>query len=135
MVVLIFGIIWLIKGEIKIRQTRWWDERRIDASLGRTLGAIMVIGSLLPLFIPFPSQVTGICGWILAILPIVVGIVFSEKMVRSEPDYERTWLWQARLAETDSERVMWYRKVLTINPDNEEAKSKLAALQSRNSPD
>jgi hypothetical protein len=80
MVVLIFGIIWIIKGEIKIRKSPWWDERRISASNGRFLGTTMVIGSLCPLCVPLSQEVGVIWTRVVAILPIALGIVMSEEV-------------------------------------------------------
>ena len=71
-----------------------------------------------------------------AVIGAIIAYAIAENLtpetwLKTGPDGERAWLWRARLAKTDGERITWYRQVLTINPDNEEAKSRLAALQSR----
>ncbi len=72
MVAAIFGLIWMIKGEIKVSKTR-----RIKASDGRILGALMFFGSLLfPLIIPRDAWL--VCSLIGAILPIVIGLFIAE---------------------------------------------------------
>lgn len=80
MVLLIFGIIWIIKGEIKIRKSPWWNERRISASNGRTLGTMMVFGSLIPLCISFPEGIGVVFSLLIAIFPIIIGIAVSEEL-------------------------------------------------------
>jgi hypothetical protein len=78
-VVLIIGILWIIKGEIRVRKTPFWDERKIDSSHGRSLGVFMVIGILISIFLP--REISVFLVWILIILPFVFGIAFSKKVI------------------------------------------------------
>jgi hypothetical protein len=80
MVTLIFGILWLIKGEVKIRRTPFWDERLIEASNGRLLGGIMVAGSLLPVCVPLSSNASVIMSLILVVFVITLGVAMSESV-------------------------------------------------------
>ncbi len=74
-VVVIFGFIWMVKGEIKVSK-----KRRISAQLGRSLGALMFFGSLLLMFVPMPENSSLICLGILVIFPFIVGLAFAEKV-------------------------------------------------------
>jgi len=75
MIVAIFGLIWMIKGEIKVSK-----RRRIEASAGRVLGALMFFGSLVLFFVPVPEPWALVCPLLWALLPIVIGLAISEKV-------------------------------------------------------
>jgi hypothetical protein len=71
LLLLVFGIIGLIKGEFKIT-----NGRKIKGVVGRTLGVVLLLGaagSLIPNY-----------GWIIAIVVlvgvIIVGLAISEKI-------------------------------------------------------
>ena len=79
MVVALFGLIWMLKGEIKVSK-----RRRIKASDGRKLGALMFFGSIILFFIPVPQEAAFICSLAWAALPIVVGLIIAEDIGLSE---------------------------------------------------
>jgi hypothetical protein len=70
LLLLIFGLIALIKGEFKIT-----GGRRVKGSIGRALGVLMLIGAALPLLIGTAGISVGIF-----VLVIIIGLVTSEKI-------------------------------------------------------
>jgi hypothetical protein len=75
MIVTIFGLIWMIKGEIKVSK-----RRRINARTGCRLGAFMFIGSLVLSFVSMPEGIYFISLGILVVLPFIIGFVFAEEV-------------------------------------------------------
>lgn len=66
----IFGLIALIKGEFRVTK-----KRRVSGSTGRLLGIIMLLGALLSLF--------GTLGSLLGITALIATIVVG--LMRAEP--------------------------------------------------
>ena len=68
---LVFGIVALIKGEFTIT-----GKRKVSGSLGRVLGVLMLVGAALPLVIAdsaaIPLSTT--------VLVIIIGLVASERI-------------------------------------------------------
>lgn len=74
MVVALFGLIWMIKGEIKISQNR-----KISKDNGQKLGAFMFFGSIATMFVPIPDNYITFCSIIWVLLPIIIGLAIAEK--------------------------------------------------------
>ncbi|HRI02773.1 MAG TPA: response regulator [Pyrinomonadaceae bacterium] len=51
-----------------------------------------------------------------------------EQAIEHDANCDAAWLWKAKLAETDDQQVELLNRVLAINPDNEDAKDALAAI-------
>jgi hypothetical protein len=75
MVVAAFGLIWMIKGEIKVSK-----RRRIDKGTGRRLGAFMFIGAIALSFMSIPDGLFFIIFGILMFLPFIIGFALSEEI-------------------------------------------------------
>jgi hypothetical protein len=71
-VMLVFGIIALSKGEFKIT-----NKRKVKGTVGRTLGIVLLFGASLSL-IPFLG---GFIQIIVLIIVIAIGLYKSEKIV------------------------------------------------------
>ena len=67
----IFGIIALIKGEFKIT-----GKRKVRSSAGRALGAVMLIGAAAPLVVPGGTTIM----FVALILAIGIGLAASEEI-------------------------------------------------------
>ncbi|MGB2752069.1 MAG: response regulator [Pyrinomonadaceae bacterium] len=52
-----------------------------------------------------------------------------EQAIEHDENCDSAWLWKAKLAETDDQQVELLNRVLSINPDNEDAKDALVAIQ------
>jgi hypothetical protein len=52
-----------------------------------------------------------------------------ETVLDADERNERAWLWLSDVVENDEERIVCLENVLTINPDNEVARKRLAALR------
>ena len=52
--------------------------RRVSASAGRKLGALMFFGSLLLPFLPVPREASFVCSLLWASLPIIIGLAIAE---------------------------------------------------------
>ncbi len=52
-----------------------------------------------------------------------------EQAVEHDANCDAAWLWKAKLAETDDQQVELLNRVLSINPDNEDAKDALVAIE------
>ncbi len=52
-----------------------------------------------------------------------------EQAIEHDENCDSAWLWKAKLAETDDQQVELLNRVLSINPDNEDAKDALAAIE------
>jgi CheY-like chemotaxis protein len=52
-----------------------------------------------------------------------------EQAIEHDENCDAAWLWKAKLAETDDQQVELLNRVLSINPDNEDAKDALVAIQ------
>jgi len=68
---LVFGIIALAKGEFKIT-----GGRKVKGDIGRVLGVLMIIGA----GAPFITQYGGVIQIAVLILVIVIGLATSEKI-------------------------------------------------------
>ena len=68
----IFGLVALVKGEFKIT-----SKRKVSGSVGKGLGVLMLIGAALPLL--FGAGFAS-APFAILILAIVVGLVMSEEM-------------------------------------------------------
>jgi hypothetical protein len=108
----------------------------------RYLAVAVIVGVPVWLLTAPQSPVTttvflsGSAGGVMALVTYeLFRIAFPEKVIKTESDNVRAWLWRARFAETNAERVIWYHKVLEIDPSNEEAKSMLAVLQPHGFPE
>lgn len=51
-----------------------------------------------------------------------------EQAIEHDEKCDAAWLWKAKLAETDDQQVELLNRVLSINPDNEDAKDALEAI-------
>lgn len=51
-----------------------------------------------------------------------------ETLLDADERNEQAWLWLSDVVESDEERIICLKNVLTINPDNEMARKGLAAL-------
>ena len=51
-----------------------------------------------------------------------------DQAIEHDENCDSAWLWKAKLAETDDQQVELLNRVLSINPDNEDAKDALAAI-------
>ena len=52
-----------------------------------------------------------------------------EQAIEHDENCDSAWLWKAKLAETDDQQVELLNRVLSINPQNEDAKDALVAIQ------
>lgn len=73
-VLFIFGLLALIKGEFRITR-----KRKVRGSTGKTLGIIMLVGAVLPLFIPSSEVGVAIIFGTL-ILVIIIGLTSAEEI-------------------------------------------------------
>ncbi len=69
---LVFGIIALVKGEFKIT-----GSRKVKGDIGRALGVVMLIGAGLPFF---AGEYGAVIQVVLLIIVIIVGLATSEKI-------------------------------------------------------
>lgn len=54
-----------------------------------------------------------------------------EQAIDHEAENETAWLWMAAIADSDEEKTAYFEKVLSINPDNQDAKVSLETIQSQ----
>ena len=52
-----------------------------------------------------------------------------EQAVEHEAENEMAWLWMASIADSEAEKVEYFEKVLSVNPENETAQNSLKAIQ------
>ena len=54
--------------------------------------------------------------------------VCLDQALEYDPDCELAWFWKASVADSDDQRVEFMSRVLTINPDNQDAKNILTSI-------
>ncbi len=54
--------------------------------------------------------------------------VCLDQALEYDPDCELAWFWKASVADSDDQRVEFMSRVLTINPENQDAKNVLASI-------
>ena len=72
LLMLVFGVIALAKGEFKIT-----GKRMVKGSISRTLGVFLIIGAGIPLLI---ADYGAVIQLVLLVVVVVVGLVTSEKI-------------------------------------------------------
>lgn len=56
-----------------------------------------------------------------------------EQVLRQDKDNERAMMWLAQIAENKAERREWLKRVLNVNPNNEQARDALKKMAYRRS--
>ena len=56
-----------------------------------------------------------------------------EQVLRQDKDNERAMMWLAQIAENKAERREWLKRVLNVNPNNEQARDALRKMAYRRS--
>jgi hypothetical protein len=69
---LVFGIVALVKGEFKIT-----GSRKVKGDIGRILGVVMLIGAGVPFV---AGEYGGVIQIVLLIVVIIIGLATSEKI-------------------------------------------------------
>ena len=73
---LVFGIVALAKGEFKITRGR-----KVKGSIGRVLGVVLLIGA----GVEFLTEYGGVIQFVLLIGVIIAGLATSEKIEKTPP--------------------------------------------------
>ena len=72
----VFGILGLVKGEFKISR-----HRKVKGSIGRVLGGLLLLGAVVPFFMPEELVLyAAIIRYGLLVVVIVIGLATSEKI-------------------------------------------------------